>query len=58
MLTAEENMELPLRLAGIDVDKAWKDELVALIGLGNRLHHRPPSCPAASSSASPSAARS
>ena len=41
MLTAEENMELPLRLAGIDVDKAWKDELVASIGLGNRLHHRP-----------------
>ena len=24
MLTAEENMELPLRLAGIDVDKAWE----------------------------------
>jgi putative ABC transport system ATP-binding protein len=41
MLTAEENMELPLRLAGVDIDKAWKDELVASIGLGNRLHHRP-----------------
>jgi len=41
MLTAEENMELPLRLAGIDVDKAWKEELVQSIGLGNRLHHRP-----------------
>ena len=41
MLTAEENMELPLRLAGIDVDRAWKDELVQSIGLGNRLHHRP-----------------
>jgi putative ABC transport system ATP-binding protein len=41
MLTAEENMELPLRLAGTDVDAAWKAELVAAIGLGNRLHHRP-----------------
>ena len=41
MLTAEENMELPLRLAGTDIDKAWKDELVQSIGLGNRLHHRP-----------------
>ncbi len=41
MLTAEENLELPLRLAGSPVDQAWKQELVDAIGLGNRLHHRP-----------------
>ena len=41
MLTAEENLELPLRLAGRDIDQAWKAELVKSIGLGNRLHHRP-----------------
>ena len=41
MLTAEENLELPLRLAGAPVDQEWKGELVKAIGLGNRLHHRP-----------------
>jgi putative ABC transport system ATP-binding protein len=41
MLTADENLELPLRLAGKPVDKVWKEELVKAIGLGNRLDHRP-----------------
>ena len=41
MLTAEENLELPLRLAGRDIDQAWKAELVKSIGLGNRMSHRP-----------------
>jgi putative ABC transport system ATP-binding protein len=41
MLTAEENMELPLRLSGTPVDQAWKAELIAAIRLGDRLHHRP-----------------
>jgi putative ABC transport system ATP-binding protein len=41
MLTAEENMELPLRLSGTDVDQAWKQELVSAIRLGDRLHHKP-----------------
>src|SRR4051812_29761597 len=41
MLTAEENMELPLRLAGTPVDQEWKQELVGAIRLGDRLHHKP-----------------
>ena len=41
MLTAEENMELPLRLSGTPVDEAWKKELIDAIRLGDRLHHRP-----------------
>jgi putative ABC transport system ATP-binding protein len=41
MLTAEENMELPLRLSGTPVDEAWKTELIGAIRLGDRLHHRP-----------------
>ena len=41
MLTAEENMELPLRLSGTPVDEAWKSELIGAIRLGDRLHHRP-----------------
>jgi putative ABC transport system ATP-binding protein len=41
MLTAEENMELPLRLAGKPVDQEWKRQLVESIRLGDRMHHRP-----------------
>jgi putative ABC transport system ATP-binding protein len=41
MLTADENMELPLRLAGDAPDPEWKADLVKSIGLGNRLTHRP-----------------
>jgi putative ABC transport system ATP-binding protein len=41
MLTAEENMELPLRLAGTPVDQEWKRQLIESIRLGDRLHHRP-----------------
>ena len=41
MLTAEENMELPLRLSGTPVDEEWKRELIGAIRLGDRLHHRP-----------------
>ncbi len=41
MLTAEENIELPLRLAGTPVDQEWKQELVGAIRLGDRLHHKP-----------------
>jgi putative ABC transport system ATP-binding protein len=41
MLTAEENMELPLRLAGDRPDPAWKAQLIEAIRLGDRLHHRP-----------------
>jgi putative ABC transport system ATP-binding protein len=41
MLTAAENIALPLKLAGGKPDPAWLEELVAQVGLGDRLHHRP-----------------
>ena len=41
MLTAAENIVLPLRLAGATPDKAWLDELIEKVGLGDRLTHRP-----------------
>jgi putative ABC transport system ATP-binding protein len=41
VLTAEENITLPLTLAGRDVDKAWFDQLIDTVGLRDRLTHRP-----------------
>jgi putative ABC transport system ATP-binding protein len=41
MLTAAENIVLPLRLAGGRPDPGWFDELVAKVGLADRLTHRP-----------------
>ncbi|HVX44633.1 MAG TPA: ABC transporter ATP-binding protein [Mycobacteriales bacterium] len=40
-LTAEENITLPLAIAGKRVDKAWFDEIIAAVGLAKRLGHRP-----------------
>jgi putative ABC transport system ATP-binding protein len=40
-LTAAENIALPLRLAGRRPDPDWMDELVNLLGLADRLGHRP-----------------
>ncbi|HEY8472390.1 MAG TPA: ABC transporter ATP-binding protein [Natronosporangium sp.] len=40
-LTARENITLPLDLAGRRPDPDWFDELVATVGLGDRLDHRP-----------------
>ena len=40
-LTAEENIVLPLSLAGADADQSWFDEVVTTVGLGNWLQHRP-----------------
>jgi putative ABC transport system ATP-binding protein len=40
-LTAAENIELPMRLAGRKPDRAWLDLVIATVGLGNRLTHRP-----------------
>ena len=40
-LTARENIELPLRLAGITPDRAWLDGLIDTVGLRDRLDHRP-----------------
>ncbi len=41
VLTARENITLPLMLAGEKVDQAWFDTLVDAVGLGDRLTHRP-----------------
>jgi putative ABC transport system ATP-binding protein len=41
MLTADENITLPLDLAGGKIDKPWVDEIVGKVGLGERRHHRP-----------------
>ena len=41
MLTAEENILLPLELAGRTPDNAWVEELIAKVGLGDRRAHRP-----------------
>ncbi len=40
-LTAEENITLPLDIAGRDVDRSWFDTVVDTIGLRDRLRHRP-----------------
>jgi len=40
-LNALENITLPLDLAGRKPDQAWVDEVVATVGLGDRLKHRP-----------------
>ena len=41
MFTAEQNILLPLDLAGAAPDRAWFDTLVGTLGLGSRLSHRP-----------------
>ena len=41
MLTAAENIVLPLRLAGAKPDQAWLEHLVHTVGLEDRLGHRP-----------------
>ena len=41
MLTAEENIRLPLELAGRTPPREWVDELIAAVGLGDRRRHRP-----------------
>src|SRR6188508_333650 len=41
MLTAEENITLPLSIAGDKPDEAFFRDLIAKVGLADRLHHRP-----------------
>jgi len=41
MLTAEENVLLPLSIAGEKPDKKWVDELLGRMGLADRRTHRP-----------------
>jgi putative ABC transport system ATP-binding protein len=40
-LTAEENITLPMLLAGRRPDLAWTSQVVSMLGLGDRRHHRP-----------------
>ncbi|WP_134766899.1 ABC transporter ATP-binding protein [Nocardioides sp. 1609] len=40
-LSAEENIVLPLAIAGRKPDRAWFDSVVATVGLGDRLDHKP-----------------
>jgi len=40
-LTAEENILLPLLLGGREADADWAAEVIASLGLGDRLRHRP-----------------
>ena len=41
VLNAEENILLPLSIAGRDVNREWFDQLVETVGIGDRLTHRP-----------------
>jgi putative ABC transport system ATP-binding protein len=40
-LSALENITLPAALAGREPDRAWLDTVIATVGLGDRLTHRP-----------------
>ncbi len=40
-LSARENVLLPLLIAGDDHDQAWFDQVVGILGLGDRLSHKP-----------------
>jgi putative ABC transport system ATP-binding protein len=41
VLTAEENILLPLSIAGREPDREWVDRLIDTVGLRDRLSHRP-----------------
>ncbi|MEX0620759.1 MAG: ABC transporter ATP-binding protein [Solirubrobacterales bacterium] len=41
VLSAEENIVLPLSIAGKKPDQEWVDELIGRVGLGDRRDHRP-----------------
>jgi putative ABC transport system ATP-binding protein len=40
-LNALENITLPLDIAGRKVDPEWLEQIIAIVGLGDRLAHRP-----------------
>ncbi|MFD8556760.1 ABC transporter ATP-binding protein [Streptosporangium canum] len=40
-LTVTENITLPLKLAGVRVDRSWLEEIVDRVGLAGRTGHRP-----------------
>jgi putative ABC transport system ATP-binding protein len=41
MLTAQQNVVLPLSIAGEDIDSEWVDEVMEKVGLADRRTHRP-----------------
>jgi putative ABC transport system ATP-binding protein len=41
MLTAAQNVELPLKLAGASAEPGWVERLLASVGLADRAKHRP-----------------
>jgi putative ABC transport system ATP-binding protein len=41
MLTAEENVVLPLAIAGVKPDREWVEELLDSVGIADRRSHRP-----------------
>ncbi|ADB52133.1 ABC transporter ATP-binding protein [Conexibacter woesei] len=41
VLTAEENIVLPLKIAGRPVDEGWLEQLIETVGLGPRRTHHP-----------------
>ncbi len=40
-LTARENIVLPASIAGRTTDKKWFDQVIEILGIGDRLSHRP-----------------
>jgi len=40
-LTAEENLRLPMSIAGRTGDEAWIQNVISILGIGDRLKHRP-----------------
>lgn len=57
-LNAEENIRLPLDIAGRDGDGDWISEVIGTLNLGDRLTHRPNELSGVSSSVSPPRGRS
>ena len=41
VLNAQENILLPLSIAGREVDRGWFEQLIETVGIGDRLDHRP-----------------
>ncbi len=41
VLTAQENIELPLRIAGREPDREWVDRIIDTVDIRDRLTHRP-----------------